>query len=82
MYDVKQREHGNDAITLGNMNGCILLGSNDQKRHIRCPYLEAATDMMGKCKASGGTTQSGYDFERYCKSATAWQDCPNYKSAR
>lgn len=58
---------------------CSLLGNDVQKRHIKCPYLYAQTDMMGKCQISGGTTQSGYHFERFCLSATAWQNCLNYQ---
>ena len=49
---------------------------NDGKK---CPYLYADDQYTGKCKISGGTNQSGYDFERYCKNKDNLQQCANYQ---
>jgi len=73
----------NTTTTLGcNTNSercrCFLLGTDMEKRHITCPYLYEVGTQSGKCKVSGGTTQSGHDFERYCLSGSAWLTCPNY----
>jgi len=78
MKDINQSVLEHDAIGGEKKHECFLFG-NTQKRYARCPFLEAATDMSGKCKISGGTTQSGYDFERYCATATGYHNCPNYQ---
>jgi hypothetical protein len=67
-----------ESTAVGNKYECPLSG-NIQKRYSRCPYLEAASQVSGRCKVSGGTTQSGYDYERYCLTATGYLNCANYQ---